>query len=133
MEIDAFLILVLSVQVAPVLGWWVLGVGVARYVLLLATVAGRSTPWGRAQLPPRRWRKVVAAYQGIVLTVAAAGILPAAVASLAVGTGLGLLAVSFGTEVVTLRRLSLPRPTEVETFAAWPGVGPSAVDARVLP
>ena len=133
METDAFLILVLSAYVARDLGWWVMGVGAARYLLLLVTLAARWAPWLRGQVPALLWRKVVAAYQGIVLTVAAAGILPAAVASLAVGTGLGLLAVSFGTEVVTLRRLSLPRPKEVETFAAWPGVGPSAVDARVLP
>jgi phosphatidylglycerophosphate synthase len=133
METDAFLILVLSAYVARDLGWWVMGVGAARYLLLLVALAARWAPWLRGQVPTRLWRKVVAAYQGIVLTVAAAGILPAAVAAVAVGTGLGLLAVSFGTEVVTLRRLSLPRTTEVETLAAWPDVAPSTVDARVLP
>ena len=71
METDAFLILVLSVHVSRDLGWWVLGIGAARYVLLLGA-ASRWAPWLRGQVPARRWRKVVAAYQGIVLTVAAA-------------------------------------------------------------
>lgn len=104
METDAFLILVLSAHVAPVLGWWVLGIGLARYVLLLVTLASRSTAWRRVQVPPRRWRKVVAAYQGVALTVAAADVLPAAVATFAVGAGLALLLASFGTEVAARRR-----------------------------
>ena len=74
-EVDAFLILALSVYVAPAYGAWVLAIGAARYVFL----AGEwLLPWMRAPLPPRRWRKVVAAAQGIVLTVAAAGVLPRA-------------------------------------------------------
>ena len=69
-EVDAFLILALSVYVAPAYGAWVLAIGAARYLFL----AGEwLLPWMRAPLPPRRWRRVVAAAQGIVLTVAAAG------------------------------------------------------------
>jgi phosphatidylglycerophosphate synthase len=72
-EVDAFLILALSVYVADLLGAWVLLIGVARYVFL----AGEwLLPWMRAPIPPRRWRKVVAATQGVVLTVAAADVLP---------------------------------------------------------
>ena len=37
-------------------------------------------PWLRRPVPPRYWRKVVAAVQGIVLTVAASGLLPDALA-----------------------------------------------------
>ena len=74
-EVDAFLILALSVYVAPAYGAWVLAIGAARYVFL----AGEwLLPWMRAPLPPRRWRRVVAATQGVVLTVAAAGVLPRA-------------------------------------------------------
>ncbi len=74
-EVDAFLILALSVYVAPAYGAWVLAIGTARYVFL----AGEwLLPWMRAPLPPRRWRKVVAATQGVVLTVAASGVLPRA-------------------------------------------------------
>jgi phosphatidylglycerophosphate synthase len=69
-EVDAFLILALSVYVASLSGMWVLAIGLARYAFL----AGEwLLPWMRAPLPPRRWRRVVAAAQGIVLTVAAAG------------------------------------------------------------
>ena len=72
-EVDAFLILALSVYVAPIDGAWVLAIGAARYLFLLGECL---LPWMRAPLPPRRWRKVVAAAQGIVLTVAAADVLP---------------------------------------------------------
>src|SRR6266566_2616583 len=71
-EADAFLILVLSIFVSHDYGSWVLAIGAARYALLLA---GWLIPWLRAPLPPRFWRKVVAAVQGIVLTVAASGLL----------------------------------------------------------
>ena len=54
---------------------WVLAIGAARYVFL---AAGWLLPWMRAPLPPRYWRKVVAATQGITLTVAAADVLPLA-------------------------------------------------------
>ena len=64
-EVDAFLILVLSVYVARSAGAWVLAIGAARYAFL---AAGWPLPWMRAPLPPRYWRKVVAATQGIVLT-----------------------------------------------------------------
>jgi phosphatidylglycerophosphate synthase len=71
-EVDAFLILVLSLYAAPIYGAWVLAIGAARYVFL----AGEwLLPWMRAPLPPRRWRKVVAAVQGVVLTIAAAEVL----------------------------------------------------------
>jgi len=72
-EVDAFLILALSVYVAPAFGAWVLAIGAARYLFLAAS---GCLPWMRAPLPPRRWRRIVAAAQGIVLTVAAAEVLP---------------------------------------------------------
>ncbi len=72
-EVDAFLIVVLSVYVAPAVGWWVLAIGAARYLFLVGEWA---LPWMRAPLPPRYWRKVVAAAQGITLTVVAADVLP---------------------------------------------------------
>ena len=70
-EVDAFLILLLSIAVSRDYGSWVLAIGAARYALLLA---GWLIPWLAAPLPPRYWRKVVAAVQGIVLTVAASGV-----------------------------------------------------------
>jgi phosphatidylglycerophosphate synthase len=92
-EVDAFLILALSVYVAPALGVWVLAIGAARYLFL----AGEwLLPWMRAPLPPRRWRKVVTAVQGIVLTVAAAGVLAEALTQALLAAALTALAASFG-------------------------------------
>ncbi len=90
-EVDAFLILALSVYVAPECGWWVLAIGAARYLFL----AGEwLLPWMRTPLPPRGWRKLVAATQGIVLTVAAAAVLPRALTQALLLAALALLAAS---------------------------------------
>jgi phosphatidylglycerophosphate synthase len=92
-EVDAFLILALTVYVAPECGAWVLAIGAARYLFL----AGEwLLPWMRAPLPPRRWRKVVAATQGVVLTVAAAGVLPRALTQALLVAALALLTASMG-------------------------------------
>jgi phosphatidylglycerophosphate synthase len=96
MEVDAFLILVLSGFVAPIAGPWVLAIGAARYAY---GIAGVFAPRLRTPVPPRYWRKVVAATQGIVLTVAAAQLLPPVLADLALAVALALLAESFGRDV----------------------------------
>ena len=108
-EVDAFLILVLSVYVAPLVGWWVLTIGAARYAF---AVAGWAVPWLRGQLPPRYWRKVAAATQGIVLTFAAAEVLPPALTQVALVGALVLLAESFGRDVWWLRRHRYAEPAE---------------------
>jgi phosphatidylglycerophosphate synthase len=95
-EVDAFLILILSVYVARSAGPWVLAIGAARYVFL---AVGWALPWMREQLPPRFWRKTVAALQGMVLTIAAAHLLPPAVIQTALVLALALLAESFGRDV----------------------------------
>ena len=100
-EADAFLILVLSIAVSQDYGGWVLVIGAARYVFLLA---GWLIPWLRAPLPPRFWRKVVAAVQGVVLTVAASGVTSRLVGMIAVAVALLLLAESFGRDVFWLYR-----------------------------
>ena len=133
METDAFLILVLSVHVAADLGWWVLGIGAARYVLLLLAVLSRWTPWLRGQVPARRWRKAVAAYQGIVLTAATSQVLSTAAATVFVAVGLGLLVVSFGTEVMTLRRRSLSARRGALVVSRWTARTSPPVDAGVAP
>ncbi len=100
-EVDAFLILLLSIFVSRDYGRWVLVIGAARYALLLA---GWLIPWLAAPLPPRYWRKVVAAVQGIVLTVAASGLLDRLAGMIAVAAALLLLAESFGRDVIWLYR-----------------------------
>jgi phosphatidylglycerophosphate synthase len=100
-EVDAFLILLLSIYVSQDYGGWVLVIGAARYALLLA---GWLIPWLAAPLPPRYWGKVVAAVQGIVLTVAASGLLDRLTGMIAVAAALLLLAESFGRNVIWLYR-----------------------------
>jgi phosphatidylglycerophosphate synthase len=100
-EVDAFLILLLSIAVSQAYGSWVLAIGAARYALLLA---GWLMPWLAAPLPPRYWRKVVAAVQGIVLTVAASGLLDRLAGMIAVAVTMLLLAESFGHDVIWLYR-----------------------------
>ena len=100
-EVDAFLILVLSVYVARSTGAWVLAIGAARYAFF---AAGWLLPWMREPLPPRYWRKVVAATQGVVLTIAAAEVLPPALTQAALVGALALLCESFGRDVWWLWR-----------------------------
>lgn len=97
METDAWLILVLSAYVAESVGPWVLAIGAMRYVIGVATWL---VPWLRGPVPPRYWRKVVAAMQGVTLAVAASGLLPAAVTTTAVAIALLFLVESFGSEVL---------------------------------
>jgi len=97
MEVDAFLILVLSVSVATRLGAWVLAIGAMRYAYV---VAGWALPWLRRPVPPRYWRKVVAATQGVTLTAVTSGLFPVSVCVVAVVVALALLVESFGRDVV---------------------------------
>jgi phosphatidylglycerophosphate synthase len=100
-EVDAFLILLLSIVASREYGWWVLAIGAARYALLLA---GWLIPWLAATLPPRFWRKVVAAVQGIVLTVAVSEVPSRLIVMIALAAALLLLAESFGRDVIWLYR-----------------------------
>jgi phosphatidylglycerophosphate synthase len=116
MEVDAFLILALSVHVSRALGPWVLAIGAMRYAYV---AAGWIYPWLRRPAPPRYWCKVVAAIQGIVLTVAASEVLPQAVNIVAVAAALALLIESFGRDVVWQFRhrsqapgIHIPRPAK---------------------
>ena len=133
-EVDAFLILILSVYVARSAGPWVLAIGAARYVFL---AVGWALPWLREQLPPRFWRKTVAALQGMVLTIAAAHLLPAAVIQTALVLALALLAESFGRDVWWLwnnRRGTLTAAVaDTEPTGGRPVTGPDAPDAELEP
>ncbi|MEV8213254.1 CDP-alcohol phosphatidyltransferase family protein [Leifsonia sp. NPDC077715] len=100
MEVDAFLLLVLSAYVARDLGLWVLTIGLLRYAFV---AVGWMLPWFRARLPYRYWRKVVTAVAGIALALAVSGA-PGPVAAGAVGVALALLLESFGRDAVWLVR-----------------------------
>ncbi|WP_414940089.1 CDP-alcohol phosphatidyltransferase family protein [Amycolatopsis sp. cmx-11-51] len=109
MEIDAYLILILSVVVAQSLGPWVLTIGAMRYVFVAAS---RLWPWLNSPLPPNMARKTVAAVQGIALVAVVSTILPLW-AGFAVTLGaLGLLTWSFGRDTWWL--------LERHAFAATP-------------
>lgn len=101
MEVDAFLLLVLSVHVATLLGPWVLAMGLLRYTFVAASWV---VPWLRGSLPVRSSAKVVAAASGIVLVVAAAQVLPAPVAASLVAACAAALGWSFAGSVVWLWR-----------------------------
>jgi phosphatidylglycerophosphate synthase len=109
-EVDAFLILVLSVEVAPTAGAWVLAIGLARYAFF---AAGWALPWLRAPLPRRDWRKTVTASQGIALVIAASGVASPAVSRVLLAVALAMLVESFGRDVWWLWRHRDDAPASV--------------------
>lgn len=113
MEVDAFLILVLSVDAARLLGPWVLAIGVMRYAY---AGAGWVLPWMRGTLPPRYWGKVVAAAQGVVLVTVTADVLPRPWALAATLAALAMLVESFGHSVLWLYQARLPDRPGVRTM-----------------
>lgn len=92
METDAYLLAALSVYVARDVGWWVLLIGAARYLFLLAQAL---VPRLRRPAPPRRWCKVVAVVQGVTLAVAASPVLPVWADTALLAVALALLVESF--------------------------------------
>jgi phosphatidylglycerophosphate synthase len=117
MEIDAFLILVLSVQAAWSLHPWVLAIGLARYLFV---ALGRPLPWLRSALPPSFARKAVGVLQGVVLVVADAGVVPYPVAITLTGLALGSLTWSFGRDVRWLWWNRHPRPPVADVAETGP-------------
>jgi phosphatidylglycerophosphate synthase len=101
MEVDAFLVLVLSVHVAVLVSPCALVIGGMRYAFVVASWA---MPWLSGALPTRYSAKVVAALQGIVLVVAAALVLPRPAATALVVAALVALLWSFGQSVAWLWR-----------------------------
>jgi Phosphatidylglycerophosphate synthase len=116
MEIDAFLILVLSVNVSRALGPWVLLIGLMRYGFAAAALVA---PWLREPLPPSLARKTVAALQGVLLLVLSAGVLPAPASIAVAGVALASLSWSFGRDVLWLWR-NRPAPAAVAALPAAP-------------
>jgi phosphatidylglycerophosphate synthase len=107
MEVDAFLILVLSIHVSRAFGVWVLSIGLMRYAFV---AAGRPFPWLRGPLSPTRAGKTIAALQGIVLVVAAAGLTPRWMTYALLAVALGSLTWSFTRDVGRLWRSRPDQP-----------------------
>ncbi|HET6938910.1 MAG TPA: CDP-alcohol phosphatidyltransferase family protein, partial [Nocardioides sp.] len=121
-EADAFLILVLSAIVAADLGWWVLGIGLARYVFggLFALVP----PLRTQPAAPRPWCKTVAVVVGVGLACVAVLPLPHLVARVAVVVMAVLLTESFLHEAVDRWRaprppLAIPYGTVLAFLVVW--------------
>ena len=105
-EVDAFLILTLSVRAARSFGPWVLAAGLARAL---------GAPWLRRPLPPRYWRKVATATEGVALaasmTVGLRRALPRRVLASGLVVGSALIGESFGRDVWWLWRRRHAAPT----------------------
>jgi phosphatidylglycerophosphate synthase len=117
MEVDAALILVLSVEAAVRFGPWALLIGAMRYAFVLAA---RGFRWLGAPLPPRTGRKAVAAFQGIALLAAIVPFLPHAVRAGLVVVALTALTWSFGRDVRWLHRFGDRPGAAVPTGAGTP-------------
>jgi phosphatidylglycerophosphate synthase len=105
MEVDAALILVLSVHMARIVGVWVLAIGLMRYVLWAAE---RLLPWLRGPVPPRFWRKVVASATGQTLAYTSSNLFPRWFVITALAVVLAMLVESFGRDIVHLWRTNRP-------------------------
>lgn len=101
MEIDAALLLVLSLAAAPQLGWWTLGIGLMRYVFVGAS-------WLRpalgGQMRPSLSRRFIGASQAFALLLALTPAVPEAAGGPVVATALVLLTLSFIRDIVDLER-----------------------------
>lgn len=127
MEVDAILLLVLSGYVARDFGVWVVAIGGMRYGYVAASWV---RPWLRQALPPRYWRKVVAAIQGVVLAVAVADVLPRWVTIAGLVASLALLVESFGRDIRWQRRAwARQRRERVTRGATGADRGPAGAEA----
>ncbi|NKI33974.1 CDP-alcohol phosphatidyltransferase family protein [Wenzhouxiangella sp. XN79A] len=103
MEIDALLILVLSLALALTgkVGPWVLAIGLMRYAFVLA---GRAWPKLTAELRPGRTRKVICVLQGVVLAACLVPAVPAGWATALASLSLLALTASFIFDTTELAR-----------------------------
>ena len=103
MELDSFLMLVLSILVwrsGKVEAWAIL-IGLPRY---LYVAAGWVWPMLRAELPPSVRRKAVCVTQGVLLLVCLGPIISPALATAAAASALAVLAYSFAVDILWLAR-----------------------------
>ncbi|MEC8952281.1 MAG: CDP-alcohol phosphatidyltransferase family protein [Acidobacteriota bacterium] len=103
MELDALLLLVLSVMVwqSGKVGLWVSLIGVLRYLFVFASWLWPSLA---AKLPASRRRKTICVVQGVVLLVCLGPIIPATMASIIAVAALAMLMSSFAVDVQWLLR-----------------------------
>ena len=104
MELDAFLILVLSVLVwqGGKAGGWVILIGVLRYLFVGAGAFRKEL---RASLPESYRRKLVCVVQGVALLLCLGPMVSSGVASILAGGALTLLLYSFAVDIGWLLRI----------------------------
>ena len=101
MELDAFLLLALSVLVwqSGKVGSWVVLIGALRYLFVACSFFWAALA---GELPPSERRKVICAVEGIALLVCLGPIVPASSASLVAAGALAILVYSFAVDVIWL-------------------------------
>ena len=99
MEVDAFLLLVLSAYVAQDLGWWVLTIGLLRYAFV---AAGWLLPWMRTTAAAALLAQGRHGRRRDRATIAASGLMPQWVEYAVALVALGLLIESFTRDVIWL-------------------------------
>ena len=103
MEVDAFLVLALSVLTwrHGKAGLWIVASGLLRYLFV---AAGWFLPWMQRPLPASRRRQAVCVVQIAALLIALAPVVPAPVATWLAALSLGALCYSFLVDVQWLGR-----------------------------
>lgn len=98
-ETDAAVFLLLSGVAARTVTPWALVIGVARYAFV---AGGRVRPAWRADLPPSRRRRAIAALQGVALSVALAPVVRRRVGRVLLTSAAAALVGSFGRDIALL-------------------------------
>ena len=105
-DTDAALVLVLSCAAAGKFGLWALGIGLMYYAFL---AAAWFRPSLKNPLPSSTVRRVIGATQPAALLFVLLPGVPPPLGAIVLGPALGLLAFSFGRDVVGLERLRAGR------------------------
>jgi phosphatidylglycerophosphate synthase len=100
-QTDAALVLVLSFAALPVVGPWVLVIGLMWYAFV---AAGWIRPELKRMLPVKKLRKVIGAFQPFALLLALTPGVPGGIGMAAVVLALVALVASFGRDVVELEQ-----------------------------
>lgn len=100
-QTDAALVLVLSCAAIPVVGPWVLAIGLMWYAFV---AAGWIRPELKRMLPVKRLRKVIGAFQPFALLVALTPGVPGGIGASSVVLALVTLGASFGRDIVELEQ-----------------------------
>ena len=103
MELDSFLMLVLSILVwrSGKVGTWAILIGLPRYLYVTASWVW---PILRAELPPSVRRKAVCVAQGVLLLICLGPIISPALAIPAAAAALVVLTYSFAIDIIWLNR-----------------------------